>query len=193
MNDFGMGIVNSMKDAFTQNAQRIQSSMQSLDATVVAASERMTRNLDRIQKGTMLIGAGLATLALPAALVASTVATQRVLTEMASLGTKDLRTLEDAAESFTNQWAGFSKAEFIGAAYDVKSALANLSDEAVGTFAGMAALTAKAGKASTQEMVGTVHIRLRNLQADHGRHGIGDGFFRRDGSDRGLVQDQRQP
>lgn len=158
MNDLGLGIIVSMKDAFTQNAQRIQSSMQSLDATVAAASERMTRNLDRIQKGTMLIGAGLATLALPAALVASTVATQRALAEMASLGTKDLRTLEDAAESFTNQWAGFSKAEFIGAAYDVKSALANLSDEAVGTFAGMAALTAKATKASIQEMVGTFTV-----------------------------------
>jgi len=53
MNDLGLGIIGSMKDAFTQNAQRIQSSMQSLAATVAAASERMTRNLDRIQKGTM--------------------------------------------------------------------------------------------------------------------------------------------
>jgi len=155
MNDLGLGVIVSMKDAFSRNAYRVQSSMQSLDATVAAASERMTRNLDRIQKGTMMIGAGLAALAIPAALVASTVATQRALGEMASLGTKDLRTLEDAAESFTNTWAGYSKAEFIGAAYDVKSALANLSDEAVGTFAGMAALTAKATKASIQEMVGT--------------------------------------
>jgi len=132
--------------------------MQSLDATVAAASERMTRNLDRIQKGTMMIGAGLATLAVPAALVASTAATQKALGEMASLGTKDLRTLEDAAESLTNVWAGSTKAEFIGAAYDVKSALANLSDEAVGTFAGMAALTAKATKSSIEEMVGTFTV-----------------------------------
>ena len=75
-----------MKDAFSQNAQRIQSSMQSLDATVAAASERMTRNLDRIQKGTMMIGAGLALMAVPAALVASTAATQKALGELASLG-----------------------------------------------------------------------------------------------------------
>ncbi len=75
MNDFGLGVIVSMKDAFSRNAQRIQSSMQSLDASVAAASERMTRNLDRIQKGTMMIRAGLATLALPAALVASTVST----------------------------------------------------------------------------------------------------------------------
>ncbi|RLF33696.1 MAG: phage tail tape measure protein, partial [Thermoplasmata archaeon] len=153
--DLGLGIVVSMKDAFSRNAARIESSMQSLDATVAAASERMTRNLDRIQKGTMMIGAGLALLAVPAGLVASTAATQKALGELASLGVKDLQAIEDAAESFTNTWAGSTKAEFITAAYDVRSALAGLSDEAVGTFTAMAALTAKATKATTEEMVGT--------------------------------------
>ena len=37
----------------------------------------------------------------------------------------------------------------------MKSALSNLSDEAVGVFTSMAAMTAKATKATTQEMVGT--------------------------------------
>lgn len=134
MNELGLGIVVSMKDAFSRNAHRIQSSMQSLDASVAAASENMTRNLDRIQKGTMMIGAGLAALAIPAALVASTAASQKALGELASLGVRDLRAIENAAESFTNQWAGTSKAEFIGATYDVKSALSGLSDEAVGVF-----------------------------------------------------------
>jgi len=155
INDLGMGIVVTMRDMFSRNAAKIESSMESLDAKVAASSERMTRNLDRIQKGTMMMGAGLALMAAPAALVASTAATQKALGEMASLGTKDLQTLEDAAESFSNQWAGASKAEFIGACYDVKSALANLSDEAVGTFGAMAAITAKATKATVQEMVGT--------------------------------------
>jgi len=155
INDLGMGIVVTMRDMFSRNAAKIESSMDSLDAKVAASSERMTRNLDRIQKGTMMMGAGLALMAAPAALVASTAATQKALGEMASLGTKDLRTLEDAAEAFSNQWAGASKAEFIGACYDVKSALANLSDEAVGTFGAMAAITAKATKATVQEMVGT--------------------------------------
>ena len=129
--------------------------MMDLDSTVAAASERMTRNLDRIQQGTMMIGAGLALMAAPAALVASTAATQKALGELASLGVQDLRAIEDAAESFTNQWSGANKAEFIAATYDVKSALSNLSDEAVGVFTSMAALTAKATKATTQEMVGT--------------------------------------
>lgn len=155
MSDLGLGIIVSLKDAFTQNAARVQSSMESLDSSVAKSSENMTRNLGLIEKGTMMVGAGLALLALPTALVASTAATQKALGELASVGVKDFRAMEDAAESFTNQWAGTNKAEFIGAAYDVKSALANLSDQAVGTFAGMAALTAKATKATTQEMVET--------------------------------------
>ena len=80
-----------MKDAFSCTAHRIQSSMQSLDASVAAASERMTRNLDRIQKGSMMIGAGLAVLAIPAALVASTAASQKALGELASLGVRELK------------------------------------------------------------------------------------------------------
>jgi len=102
-----------------------------------------------------MTGAGLALLALPVTLIASTAATQKALGELASLGVKDLRSLEDAAESFTNTWSGSTKAEFIAAAYDVRSALSSLSDEAVGTFTSMAALTAKATKATTNEMVGT--------------------------------------
>ena len=155
MNDLGLGVVVSMKDAFSRNAMRVQSSMQSLDASVAEASERMTRNLDRIQKGTAMIGAGLALLAVPAALVASTVESQKALGELASLGVKNLNAIENAAESFTNQWAGTHKAEFIAATYDVKSAISTLSDEAVGVFTHMAALTGKATKASTDEMVGT--------------------------------------
>lgn len=155
MNDLGLGIIVSLKDAFTQNATRIQSSMESLDSSVAKAGENMTHNLGLIEKGTMMVGAGLALLAVPTTLVASTAATQKALGELASVGVKDFHAMEDAAESFTNQWAGTSKAEFITAAYDVKSALANLSDQAVGTFAAMAALTAKATKATTQEMVET--------------------------------------
>ncbi len=155
MSDLGLGIIVSLKDAFTQNATRIQSSMQSLDSSVAKAGENMTRNLGLIERGTMMVGAGLALLAVPTGLVASTAATQKALGELASVGVKDFRAMEDAAESFTNQWAGTNKAEFITAAYDVKSALASLSDAAVGTFASMAALTAKATKATIQEMVET--------------------------------------
>lgn len=38
MNDLGLGIVVSTKDAFSNNAARIQSSMLSLDQSVASAS-----------------------------------------------------------------------------------------------------------------------------------------------------------
>jgi len=41
MNELGMGVVVSMKDMFTRNAQRIQASMMSLDATVAAPIDRL--------------------------------------------------------------------------------------------------------------------------------------------------------
>jgi len=155
MTDLGLGIIVSMKDAFSRNASRVQSAMGSLDETVADATERMSRNFDLIQKGTMMIGAGLALMALPAGLVASTADTQKALGELSSLGVRDLAAIEDAAESFTNTWSRSNKAQFIAAAYDVRSALSNLSDEAVGAFSSMAGLTAKATKASVEEMVGT--------------------------------------
>jgi len=77
--------------------------------------------------------------------------TQKALGELASLGIKDLGALEDAAKDFTNTFGG-TKADFISASYDIKSALSNLSDAAVGGFTKVAALTAKATKAAVGEM-----------------------------------------
>ncbi len=153
--DLGLGLVVSLKDTLSGTATKVARSMEKLDGTVARTSESMTRNLARIQKGAMMAGVGVATLAAPVALLTATAETQKALGELASLGVQDLRALENAAESFSNQWAGTTKPQFITSAYDVRSALANLSDEAVGTFTSMAALTGKATKATTDEMVGT--------------------------------------
>jgi len=147
-----MGVVVSMKDMFTQNAHRIQASMMSLDATVAASAGSMQRNMQLIQRGTMMMGAGLAMLAVPAVVVTSTLRTQKALGEMASLGVKDLASLSAAAEDFSNTWGGTSKAEFIAAAYDIKSGIASLTDAAVGEYTKLAALTAKATKSTVAEM-----------------------------------------
>jgi len=151
--DLGLGIMVSMKDGFTQNAGRVEASMRSLDETVAGASERMTRNMELIQQGAMVMGAGMAAMAMPVGLVTSTIQTQSALAGLRSEGVKDLDAIAQAAERFTNQWSGASKAEFIGTCYEVKGALANLSDAAVGEFTQAAALTASATKASVAEMV----------------------------------------
>ena len=152
MNELGMGVVVSMKDMFTQNAHRIQSSMMSLDGTVAASSANMQRNMQLLQRGTMMMGAGLALLAVPAVVVTSTLKTQKALGEMASLGVKDLASLSTAAEEFSNTWGGTSKAEFVAAAYDIKSGISSLTDVAVGEYTKLAALTAKATKSTVAEM-----------------------------------------
>lgn len=84
--------------------------------------------------------------------VEATFDTQKALGEVASLGLKDLKTLEKAATDFSNTWSGTTKDEFISAAYSIKSGIASLSDEGVAEYTKIAALTAKATKASTDEM-----------------------------------------
>lgn len=84
--------------------------------------------------------------------VEATFETRRAIGELASLGVEDLGAVEDAARSFSNQWSGTTKADFISAAYDIKSGIASLSDEGVAEFTSLSALTAKATKASASEM-----------------------------------------
>jgi TP901 family phage tail tape measure protein len=86
------------------------------------------------------------------ACVSSTIETQKALGELASVGVKDFSAMETAAESFSNQWAGTSKAEFIAAAYDIKSGISSLTDTGVAEFTKLAALTGKATKSNTAEM-----------------------------------------
>ena len=58
--------------------------------------------------------------------VEATFETRRAIGELASLGVKDLGVVEDAARQFSDQWAGTTKADFIAAAYDIKSGIATL-------------------------------------------------------------------
>lgn len=78
--------------------------------------------------------------------------TQTALGEMASLGYEDLEGLRQAAVNFSNVWSGTAREQFISSAYDIKSGIASLSDEGVAQFTEMAGLTAKATKASIDEM-----------------------------------------
>ena len=78
------------------------------------------------------IGAGITGLCMKT--VTSTFDTQNALGELSSLGVKDLKAVEDAAKSFSDTWAGTSKADFITASYDIKSGIASLTDEGVAQF-----------------------------------------------------------
>lgn len=84
--------------------------------------------------------------------VEATFKTKRAIGELASLGVKDLGMLEDAATRFSQKWAGTDKADFISAAYDIKSGIASLTDDGVAQYTEMAGVTAAATKSAVGEM-----------------------------------------
>gem|GEM_PF-573033 len=123
-----------------------------VDDAVNAMDKLEKRSKTMVKMGAGLAGVGAGMLGLGMAAVISTNATTTALGEVASVGIKDLGALEEAARKFTNKWSGMTKAEFISAAYDIKSGIYSLSDEGVAKFTEFAALTAKATKATVAEM-----------------------------------------
>lgn len=105
-----------------------------------------------VKAGTAMQGAGSRITSAVLAPVEATFETRRALGELASLGVEDLDALESAARNFSDQWSGTTKADFISAAYDIKSGISSLSDEGVAEFTALAALTAKATKSTASEM-----------------------------------------
>lgn len=105
-----------------------------------------------VKAGTAMQGAGSQITSAVLAPVEATFETRRALGELASLGVEDLDALEGAARNFSDQWSGTTKADFISAAYDIKSGISSLSDEGVAEFTALAALTAKATKSTASEM-----------------------------------------
>lgn len=115
--------------------------------------QTMNAGFSGFQKtGAVMAGVGGSILGVAGKMVTATFDTQDALGELKSLGVEDLKAVEDAARSFTNTWAGTSKAEFITASYDIKSGIASLSDEGVAKYTELAGLTAKATKSTTGEM-----------------------------------------
>ncbi|MCP3942220.1 MAG: phage tail tape measure protein [Desulfobacteraceae bacterium] len=84
--------------------------------------------------------------------VMATVATQKALGEVSSVGIENLQALESAATEFSGKWAGTTKAQFIAASYDIKSGISSLTDEGVAKFTRLSALTGKATKSTTAAM-----------------------------------------
>lgn len=125
----------------------------SIQGNVSGSIQKMNNAFGTMQKaGAAMTGVGGAILGVGAKLVTSTFDTQNALGELSSLGVKDLKAVENAAKSFSDTWAGTSKADFITASYDIKSGIASLTDEGVAQFTQLAALTGKATKSTTEEM-----------------------------------------
>ena len=146
---FRLSLIMNMVDNITGPMGRISSSVNGgvsrLQKLESAFGGMVKTGAVMTELGSSIAGAALAP-------VEATFETRRALGELASLGVKDLEAVEDAARSFSDQWAGTSKADFISASYDIKSGIASLTDEGVADFTPLAALTGKATKSTVGEM-----------------------------------------
>ncbi|WP_270815166.1 phage tail tape measure protein [Hungatella effluvii] len=146
---FKLSLIMNMIDNLTGPMSSVQSSV----GGSVSKLQGMQQTLGGVTKGGLAmaaVGSQITEAALSP--VSATFATRKALGELSSLGVKDLGAIEDAAKQFSNTWAGTTKADFITAAYDIKSGIASLSDEGVAGYTEISGLTAKATKASIGEM-----------------------------------------
>lgn len=131
----------------------LSSQMNGAQSSVSGSVSKLNSAFGTMQKaGAAMAGIGGTITGLCMKTVTATFDTQNALGELSSLGVKDLKAVEDAAKSFSDTWAGTSKADFITASYDIKSGIASLTDEGVAQFTELAALTGKATKSTTEEM-----------------------------------------
>lgn len=140
-----MNMIDNLSGPMAGVASKVGANVSKLDAASQTFGNMAKAGAVMQETGSQIVNAVLAP-------VEATFETRRALGELASLGVQDLKAVENAARNFSDQWAGTSKADFISAAYDIKSGIASLSDEGVAEFTSLAALTAKATKSTAGEM-----------------------------------------
>lgn len=146
----------SLLQGFTQAIRINLQGSSNLGATLGSATAELDRFANSAKQlgvlGGILTGVGAAMTGFAALAASTTIRTQEALGEMASLGFQDLDLLENAASRFSSEFAGTGKADFIRAAYDIKSGIASLSDQGVADFTRLSAMTARATKSSVDQM-----------------------------------------
>ena len=140
-----MNMVDNLSGPMASIASRVGADVSKMDALGATFGNVAKSGAVMQEMGSQITGAVLAP-------VEATFETRRAIGELASLGVKDPEAVESAARSFSDQWAGTTKADFISAAYDIKSGIASLSDEGVAQFTELSGLTAKATKSTIGEM-----------------------------------------
>jgi len=146
---FKLSLIMNMIDNLTGPMARVTTTT----GTSISKLDELSQTFSNTAKaGAAMAGIGAQITDAALSPVKATFATKEALGELKSVGIEDLAALEKASESFSNTWAGTSKAEFIESAYDIKSAIASLSDDAVAKYTEIAGITAKGTKASIGEM-----------------------------------------
>lgn len=140
-----MQVVDSVSGPMQNIGQTTQSNVSGID--------KLSQSFANMQKtGVVMAGAGLQLAEALTAPVTATFDTKRAISELSSLGVEQLGMMEQAATDFSSTWAGTTKADFITAAYDIKSGISSLTDEGVAKFTELSGITATATKSSIATM-----------------------------------------
>lgn len=146
---FKLGILLSVIDRVSGPAGQMAKGMDGLRGKILGLGPAFDK-FKRYGLVAMTVGAGILNMMTGAAM--ATEPTQKALGELSSVGVQDLAALEQAGVDFSSRWAGTTTAEYIAAAYDVKSGISSLTDTGVAEFTRLAAVTGKATKSTTAEM-----------------------------------------
>ncbi|MCL6612634.1 MAG: phage tail tape measure protein [Peptococcaceae bacterium] len=149
---YALGVVFSVMDKFTGPVKNMAQTLSKFESNIEKAKGMIDFGNKMAISGVMVQGAANKISSGLLNVLEPTRANQKALGELASLGTKNLQAISNEATKFSKHWSGTTEDQFIAAAYDIKSGISSLTDEAVGQFTAMAALTGKATKATTAEM-----------------------------------------
>lgn len=139
----------TLQDLISGPLGRIRAGMRSTEAVTGSITAKLVTFTKKMAKAAIIGGVFLTAFT---GIAMAVIPTQKALGELSSVGIKDMAVMEAAAVSFSNQFSGTVKPDFLAAAYDIKSGIASLSDAGVAEFTKLAALTGKATKSTTAEM-----------------------------------------
>lgn len=146
---FKLSVIVNMIDQLTGPMGRVNSTV----SGSVSKLDKLNQSFnDMAQSGMGIASMGTGMVAAALAPVQATFETKRALGVLKSMGVADFKALENAARSFSDTWAGTSKAEFLRAATDIKGGIDSLTDEGVAQYTEIAGITAKATGATIDEM-----------------------------------------
>lgn len=110
-----MNMIDNLSGPMAGVASKVGANVSKLDAASQTFGSMAKAGAAMQETGSQIVNAVLAP-------VEATFETRRALGELASLGVQDLEAVENAARSFSDQWAGTSKADFISAATTSRAA-----------------------------------------------------------------------
>ncbi|WP_238473010.1 hypothetical protein [Desulforamulus profundi] len=119
---FKLSVIVGMIDHLTGPMARVNSSV----SNSVSRIDRLNQSFGEMTKtGIAMAAVGAQITGAVLSPVAATFETRRALGELSSVGVKDLVALKKAAKDFSDTWAGTTKAQFVSAAYDIKSGISS--------------------------------------------------------------------